>query len=79
MKNEKLYVEKCLSFIFLEGGWGTVNSGSSPQSPDSKQQLFIWAATRENLSSGCPIKWDSNQSHPLHRIARKLKVRLIQV
>ena len=56
-----------------------MKSGTSPQSPDSKQQLFIGAATRENLSSGCPIKWDSNQSHPLQRLARKLKVRLLQV
>ena len=33
----------------------------------------IWASSRENLSSGSPTKWVSNQSAQLQRLARKLK------
>ena len=33
--------------------------------------LFNWALSRENLSSGFPTKWDSNQSPQLKRLARK--------
>ena len=32
---------------------------------------IIWAATRENLSSGFPTNWDSNQPAKLQRLARK--------
>ena len=32
-----------------------------------------WAATRENLSSGFPTKWDSNQRAKLKRLARIVK------
>ena len=39
----------------------------------------IWAATRENLSSGFPSKRVSNPSPQLHRLARKLKFCLYQV
>ena len=35
-----------------------------------------WTSSRENLSLGFPSKWDSNQSHQLQRLARKLKFRL---
>ena len=34
------------------------------------------ASPRENLSSGFPAKRDSNQSHQLQRLARKLKFHL---
>ena len=33
--------------------------------------IDIWAATRENLTSGFPIKRDSNWSPQLQRLARK--------
>ena len=36
----------------------------------------IWAAIRQNLSSGFPIKQALNQSPQLQRLASKLKVRL---
>ena len=32
-----------------------------------------WASTWQNLSSGFPTKWDSNQLAQLQRLARKLK------
>ena len=32
-----------------------------------------WVSPRENLSSGFPTQWDSNQSAQLHRLARQLK------
>ena len=35
-----------------------------------------WASSRENLSSGCPTKRDSNQSPQLQRLARKLRLHL---
>ena len=35
----------------------------------------IWASLRQNQSSGFPTKRDSNQSHQLQRLARKLKFR----
>ena len=41
-------------------------------------QPIKWAPTRENLSSGFPTKWDSNQPAQLKRLARKLKFRLYQ-
>ena len=31
----------------------------------------IWASARQNLSSGCPTKRDSNHTHQLQRPARK--------
>ena len=34
---------------------------------------FIWATSRENLSSGFPKNEDSNQPAQLQRLARKLK------
>ena len=37
---------------------------------------YIWAATRENLSSVIPTKPDSNQYPQLQRLARKLKFHL---
>ena len=33
-------------------------------------EYIIWAASRQNLSSGFPTKRDSNQSHQLQRLAR---------
>ena len=36
---------------------------------------LIWASSRENLTSGFPIKPDSNRSPQLQRQARKLKFR----
>ena len=41
--------------------------------------LYIWATTRQNLSSGFQKKRDSNQSTQLQRLARKLKMHLWQV
>ena len=38
--------------------------------------VYIWASSRENLSSVFPTKLDSNQSPQLHRLARKLKFHL---
>ena len=40
---------------------------------------FIWASSRENLSSGFPTKRDSNQPPQLQRLAIKLKFHLKQV
>ena len=37
---------------------------------------FVWATMKENLSSGFPTKWDSNQSPHLQRVARKLTYHL---
>ena len=34
--------------------------------------LYLWALSRENLSSGCLTKRDSDQSPQLQRLARKL-------
>ena len=31
----------------------------------------MWALTRQKPSSGCPTKWDSNQSPQLQKLARK--------
>ena len=41
-----------------------------------QKALYIWDATRENLSSGFLTKWDSNQPAQLQILARKLKFRL---
>ena len=38
--------------------------------------IFIWAATRQNLSSVFPTKQDSKQSPLLVGLARKLKFHL---
>ena len=38
--------------------------------------ITIWAATRENLSSGFPTKRVSNKSPQLQRLDRKLKFHL---
>ena len=35
--------------------------------------VIIWALTRQNLSSGFPTKWASNQPAQLQRLDRKLK------
>ena len=35
-----------------------------------------WALTRQNLSSGCPTKRDSNQSPHLQRLPRRSKLRV---
>ena len=43
---------------------------------DPRVAYYIWAATRENLSSGFPTKRVSNQSPQLQRLARKLKFHL---
>ena len=37
---------------------------------------YIWASSRENLSSGCPKKAVSSQSSQLQRLARKSKFHL---
>ena len=42
---------------------------------EDEEDEGIWAATRENLSSGFPTKRDSNQPPQLERLARKLKIR----
>ena len=41
--------------------------------------IFIWASSRENLSSGLPTELDSTQSAQLQRLARILKFRLLHV
>ena len=38
-----------------------------------KDSNYYWAATRQNLSSVCPTKLDSNQFPQLQRLARKMK------
>ena len=38
---------------------------------------IILASSRQNLSSGFPTKRDSNQSHQLERLSKKLKFRHI--
>ena len=38
-----------------------------------KDSNYNWAATRQNLSSVCPTKLDSNQFTQLQRLARKMK------
>ena len=38
---------------------------------------IIWALSGENLSSGFPTKWYSNQPAQLQRLARKSKYRLL--
>ena len=37
---------------------------------------YLWALSRENLSSGFPTKQASNQSPQLQRLASELKFRL---
>ena len=37
-----------------------------------------WASSWQNLSSGFPTKWNSNQPTQLQRLARKMKFRLWQ-
>ena len=41
--------------------------------------LHNWTFTQQNLSSGFKSKGDSNQSPQLQRLARKLKICLMQV
>ena len=62
--------------------------GTSKSSMDGKTVIWkskhlnpqnIWASLWENLSSGLPTKWDSNQSAQLQKLARKLTFRLQQV
>ena len=40
--------------------------------------IFVWASSRENLSSGFATRWDSNQSAWLQQLARVLKFWLQQ-
>ena len=40
---------------------------------------YMWTTSRENLSSGCATRWDSNRPAQLMRLARVLKFRLWQV
>ena len=71
--------------ILVYGGAYLMQRHSENDLERSKLALFCrwisykWAVTRENLSSGFPTKWGSNQSPQLQRLARKLKFHLYQV
>ena len=60
------------------GSWLTLFSTKTTQVTISLVFLY-WASPRQNLSSGFPTKWDSNQPAQLQRLARKLKFCLQQV
>ena len=56
--------------------WVMVEAHSSVMHWFKFKCYSIWAAIRQNLSSGFPIKQALNQSPQLQRLASKLKVRL---
>ena len=60
------------SFAFPSEDFFKISAKSA--NPDEMSHfVYIWASSRENLSSGCPTKRVSNQSAELQRLARKLK------
>ena len=58
----------CLQNVLL-------NLNSNTAMCETESISYIWASTRQELSSGFPTKRDSNQSPQLQRLARKLKFR----
>ena len=59
-----------ISYEMITCVWASMQKNS-----DIACSKFIWASSRENLSSGFPTKRVSNQSPQLQRLARKLKFR----
>ena len=59
-----------------------MDRGEETQNTDSQDKvdnaIIIWAASRENLSSGFTSNRDSNHSPQRQRLARILKFRLKQ-
>ena len=75
MANVYESIEKSMLPVeYLPDDYEGPNAGTVDQIVGAYFSAYIWASTRQNLSSGFPTKQASNQPAKLHKIHGLLKI-----